>query len=662
MGRERGRDERNAEVDENIELLERKSDILTNLLKEANAEFEQALEKVTISEANFRAIFEHAPEAIFIIELSSGRIVDFNPRTLGLLGYSANELLTMSFEDVLELGPDGQCITIPGVGGQGSIKVQEKRLIRKSGTVVDAELTCTMAAYQGKECLIALVRDVTERRQIEELARYKELFESVTDPVFISDLRGRFLEVNDVACDRFGYPRSRLISMTIRDLARPGQLGVLSQMAQLLLSGKTVQFELETSAHCGEPALFEFHTRPITYKGEPAILSVARDLSIRKKLERALIETARLTAVGEMAAGVAHNFNNLLQMLMGAADAALAKLDAGKIRECRDAIEGILQASQRGTEIVRRIKDFTHVRDDQLRTMESADIFDLAELAQESIEFTKPLWKDLPDRRKYEIKVQRTDGCFVRGWPSEICEVLLNLIKNALEAMENGGTLTLTTSLDEDRVFLEISDTGHGISEENKRRIFQPFFTTKGLRSSGLGLSSSFGLLKKHQAEIQVESTVGRGTTFTLTFPRAEAPAPRVHLSSAASTRSKVKFLIIDDELMVLKAMELFFEDTEVELATASSGTEGLRRFLQEEFDIVLCDLGMDDMNGWEVGREIKHYCHMKGASKTPFLLYTGWDRELDAEMLQSSGVDLVVTKPVRCDELLLTIREVTSS
>lgn len=650
------------ELEERVELVERKSDVLTNLLKEANAEFEQALEKVTISEANFRVIFEHAPEAIFISDLCSGRILDFNPRTLDLLGYAAEELHTMHFDEILQFGFAKLQNSMSRMTDREPIRVQEGRLLRKDGTIVDAELTCTAVAYRGSECLIALVRDVTERRQLEELSRYKELFENVTDPVFISDLKGRFLEVNDVACDSFGYPRDELLNMTIKELAKPGQMDVLSKMGDLLRCGKTVQFELETYARAGESSLFEFHTRPITYRGKRAILSVARDLSIRKKLEHALIETARLTAVGEMAAGVAHNFNNLLQMIMGAADAALAKIDAGKIRECREAIVGIHQASQRGAEIVRRIKDFTHVRGDQLTTSRSADTFDLAELVQESVELTKPLWKDLPDLRKYEIKILRTDGCFIRGRPSEICEVLLNLIKNALEAMEKGGNLTISTAAEDERVCLKVSDTGHGIPEENMQKIFQPFFTTKGLRSNGLGLSSSLGLLKKHQAEIQVESIVGHGTTFTLTFPRAVPPAAKESQSAVFPTNSKIKFLIIDDEAMVLKAMELFFEDTEVELVTASSGVKGLRKFLQEDFDIVLCDLGMDDMNGWEVGKEIKRYCHIKGVSKTPFLLYTGWDRKLDADMLESSGVDRVVTKPVRCDDLLQIIREVASS
>ncbi len=390
--------------------------------------------------------------------------------------------------------------------------------------------------------------------------------------------------------------------------------------------------------------------------GKPAVLSVARDLSVRKRLEQTLIRTERLTAVGEMASGVAHNFNNLLQMIMGSGQAALAKLEEGKIAQSAEAVRAILHSCERGADVVRRIKDFTHMSSNQADEVRS---FDLSELVHEAVELTKPLWKELPGFRKYEFKVVDERAHFVKGKPSEVYEVLVNLIKNGLEAMPGGGVLTISTRSDNDRVLLEVADTGIGVPKEDLQRIFEPFFTTKGLKSSGLGLSSSYGIIKKHQGDIQVESTVGAGTTFTVILPAAEEA--RKHAKNETDsrlTRYRIRFLVIDDETNILKAMKMYFEDSEVEIVSALSGREGLETFRNGNFDVVLCDLGMDDMNGWEVSESIKQYCESQAMPRPPFLLYTGWDKQIDSGELYDRGVDRIVTKPIPYDALLRIAQE----
>ncbi len=276
------------------------------------------------------------------------------------------------------------------------VRVQERRFARKDGTVVDAEATGTVVEYEGKKCLAILVRDITERKQLEELSRYKELFENVSDPVFINDFRGKFLEVNEGACLLFDYPKEQLLRMRVRELVRPNQLRILAETGRRVREGETTTFEMELITKLGESIPFELHARPIVFKRERAVLSVARDLSFRKKYEETLIRTERLTAVGEMASGIAHNFNNLLQMVMGAGQAALAKLKSGKVNQCSQAITAILSSCDRGADIVRRIKEFTDVRADEVAEVSS---FDLAELVQEAVELTKPFWKDLPHFR-----------------------------------------------------------------------------------------------------------------------------------------------------------------------------------------------------------------------------------------------------------------------
>ena len=646
------------ELEELLEVSERKSDILTNLLKEASAEFEQTLKQIKISESNFRAIFENAPESIYIVDIDTRQIMDCNPFTVEWLGYSRRELLSMKVDDILEQDARSIPENIRKAVDDGIVHIEDRRFIKKDGRVVDAEVTGTLARFQHKQCFVALVRDVTQRKQVEALSRYKELFKSVSDPVFINDQKGRFLEVNDVACECFGYPREKLLQMAVKDLIQPAQLGILSDIGEQVQQGQTVQFELDLVIKRGVAIPFEFHARKIQFKGQPAVLSVARNLSVRKKMEEALIKTERLSAVGEMASGVAHNFNNLLQMIMGGAEAALAKLDSGKIRECREAIQNILNASRRGADVVRRIKDFTLVKTEQ---MDEAQIFDLDALIKEAVELTETLWKAPSVPRKYRVNYIKSGKLFVQGQPSEIYEVMVNLIKNGLEAMPHGGFLTISVARQNDHVHLTVSDSGHGIPESHFQRIFEPFFTTKGSKSSGLGLSSCYGIVKKHRGEMHVKSIPGQGTSFTIILPLAKQPDVQERQQRAPIERHKLNFLVIDDEINILKMMEMFFEDTEVGLATALTAEAGLQAIHQGDFDAILCDLSMDDINGLEVGKEVMAYCQKNSKPKIPFLLYTGLEKELDPKKLSDFGIDRVVKKPIPCEDLLRLIQKISA-
>ncbi len=649
------------DLKELLEVSERKADILTNLLKEAGSEYEQTLKKIQVSEANFRAIFEHAPEAIYIIDIDTLQILDCNPFIQRWLGYARRELLSMRLGEILAPGAENVRENIQKAVQEGSVYVQERRFIKKDGTLVEAEVTGTTLDYEGKNCFVALIRDITERKQIEALSRYKELFESVSDVVFINDGQGRFLEVNDVACRCLGYGREQLLTLTLRDLTCPCPecQTVLTDMSRQIGSGRSHQFELSLITGKGVSIPFEFQGRIISYRSRTAFLSVARDLSLRKKLQETVIKTERLSAVGEMASGVAHNFNNLLQMIMAGAEVARTKLADGKIRDCQEAIQNIINASQRGAGVVRRIKDFTLATPDGKG---EGAVFDLEGLVEEAVELTRPLWNPPSSPRKYHLNVLKNGQCHIQGKSSEIYEVLVNLIKNALEAMPNGGVLTLWTYSRDEIVFLRIADTGHGISEEHFQRIFEPFFTTKGAQSSGLGLSSCYGIVKKHHGEIQVESIPGEGTEFILTFPKSlPIQVAETTAGSAVGKQTSIRFLLIDDEVNILKALEMFFEDTEIDIATAKTAQEGLKAIEADRFDVILCDFGMNDMNGLEVGKWVDQHCRRQGVSKTPFLLYTGLDKELDAVKLRESGIDRVINKPTSCQDLAHIIREMVT-
>ncbi len=644
------------ELQELLEVSERKSDILTNLLKEASVEFEQTLEQTRISETNFRAIFENAPESIYIVDIDTHQIMDCNPFTVKWLGYSREELLAMKVDDILEQGAKGIPENMRKALDDGIVHIQERRFIKKNGAVADAEVTGTLVGFQNKQCFVALVRDITERKQIEALSRYKELFKNVSDPVFINDPDGRFLEVNDVACESFGYTRQTLLQMAVKDLVQPAQINILSDVGKRIQQGETVRFELNLVIKKGVAIPFEFHSRKIQFKGLPGVLSVARNFSVRKKMEETLIKTERLSAVGEMASGVAHNFNNLLQMIMAGAEAAKNKLEAGNIRDCLEAIQNIINASQRSADVVRRIKDFTLVTPGG---MDEGSVFDLEVLVAEAVELTQPMWKPPSSPSKYRLDLLKKGDCHIKAKSSEIYEVIVNLIKNALEAMPRGGVLTLCTYSQNDTVSLRVTDTGTGIPPDYFQRIFEPFFTTKGTQSSGLGLSSCYGIVKKNNGEIHVESQLGQGAEFVITFPKSTPRnIPERETGTVAGRKNPIRFLLIDDEINILRAIQMYFENTEVDLATAQTAYDGLAAIEAKRFDVILCDLSMTDMTGLEVGKWVLDYCDRIGIPKIPFLLYTGLDKHLDTVKLQNSGIDGLVNKPTPCHDIYHIIKQ----
>ncbi len=657
-----------AELEQLLETSERKADILTNLLKEASAEYEHTLENIKVSEANFRAIFENAPQAIYIIETKTRKFIDCNPLMETWLGYSRAELLTMRLEQILSSNARlGIKENINRTVNNGFIHIQARGFIKKDNSIVEAEVTGTLLNYQGKRCAAVLVRDITQKKQIQTLGRYKELFENVSDPVFINDAQGKFLEINDVACDFFGYSRKELLKMSLQELTWPGHFSVLTDMKNKLAELKnkkirkkrTFQFELNLMTREGHEIPFELQGKLINHRRRSAFLSVARNLSFRKQLEKTLIRAERLSAVGEMASGVAHNFNNLLQMIMAGAEVAKSKLASGRIRDCDEAIQNIFSASRRGADVVRRIKDFTQA---DINSFGTGKVFDLNALVSEAIELTRPLWKPPSSPQKYHLNLIHGENCFVKGVSSEIYEVLVNLIKNSIEAMPTGGSLSISTYTNNNKVNLVVADTGIGIPEEHFQRIFQPFYTTKGTQSSGLGLSSCYGIIKKFQGDIHLKSQLGNGTIFSVSFPLAAPEEIEIETQIAPQEHLPIRFLLIDDEVNILKSMEMYFEDSEIDITTAVSGEDGIRLVYKDDFDVVLCDFGMDDMNGLEVGKEIKSYYEQARRDKIPFLLYTGLDKQLDEQKLQDCGVNRVVNKPTSCRDLHSIISEIVSN
>jgi signal transduction histidine kinase/AmiR/NasT family two-component response regulator len=377
-----------------------------------------------------------------------------------------------------------------------------------------------------------------------------------------------------------------------------------------------------------------------------------------KQAQDQVVQAEKLRAMGEMASGVAHDFNNLLAVILGNIQLLLHQFDRLSPEEIRERLQTIEQSSKDGAETVRRIQEFSGMRRDKEFTPLSMN-----ELITDVINVTQPRWKEQTQRKGIRVELTKKLGKIpqILGNPSELREVMTNIVFNAVDAMPNGGEVTITTSMQaEDWVEIRIADTGIGMTEEVRRRVFDPFFTTKGVTNTGLGMSVSYGIIKRHGGEILIESEPGKGTAFIVHLPTGymnempdEKMARTVPVTPLPLEGSGARILVIDDEDSVRKILYQMLKAKGYEVVVASNGQEGIERFQEEPFDLVFTDLGMPKMSGWEVGRTLKGI-----NPKVPVALITGWGVELNKDKMKESGIDLVVSKPFNFDQVVRLVSE----
>lgn len=353
-----------------------------------------------------------------------------------------------------------------------------------------------------------------------------------------------------------------------------------------------------------------------------------------------LIQTEKFKAVGKLISALMHDFNNFLSIIIGRAQLLTVQTRDPNLGKH---IEAIIKVSTQAADIIQRMNQFGM----PLPEKEFKNL-DLNQVIKEAVELTRPKWNEWAKLRGIKIEIEQVLAHLnpVFGNPAELREVLINMLLNSIDALPKGGKISFRTWQEEENVFLSLKDNGLGMNEEAKKRLFEPFFTTKPEKGNGLGLAVAYSIILQHNGRIAVESEEGKGTTFIIKLPfskvKDKEDTPNEELPAG-----KVKVLLIEDDEDLQGVLLEMLSQEGYEVKVGCSGTEGISFLKLEKYDLIITDLGISGMTGWDFASQAKEI-----SPKTPVILVTGWGDEILAEEAKDLGVELVLSKPIKRDNL----------
>jgi signal transduction histidine kinase/CheY-like chemotaxis protein len=389
-------------------------------------------------------------------------------------------------------------------------------------------------------------------------------------------------------------------------------------------------------AHDGQLRYARVDNSPLVVEGRTTgVLGIARDITEQKEERERAARADKLRALGQLASGVAHDFNNSLAAILGRAQLLRRQIVEPALVRNLDIIQ---TAAEDAAATVRRIQTFA-----RKSAVKEFELVDVAGLLNDAIEITRTRWQNEARIRglEYDVRLNTEQGQFTYGSASELREVFVNMIVNAVDAMPRGGKLLVTCRRKDERLQLHFSDNGMGMPDDVQQKIFEPFFSTKGAHGTGLGLSVSYSIIERHSGSISVVSEPGLGTNFTIDLPAVAAETSSENLSTALNDTPSLKILVVDDEEPVRETLAEMLVAVHHRVEQAGSGQEAVDKLRRGGFDFVFTDLAMPEMDGWETARVIRR--HWPGLK---IVLVTGYGPATTPPAGEEDLVDAIIGKP----------------
>ena len=493
-------------------------------------------------------------------------------------------------------------------------------------------------------------RRVVEQRLHETEEKFRLVVENMSDMIFLVDENRRIGYASPSAARTLGLDPETLIGRALSDLLGADDDARLSRLMASIVQGDEVSVEHRFLCGKNDECYVDSTLQKIGFE-RPGFLISSRDIGERKKLEAELFQSRKMESVGRLAGGIAHDFNNLLTVVLGATE--LCRLEAGSSFPQRSYLDEVVAAAQRGSGMVRQLLAFSR------RQVLVPRVVDLNGLIEDA---TKLLARMLGEDVELRKALAPAPAC-VMADPGQMEQVLMNLAVNARDAMPKGGILTIATRVgpvhgSDERVVVEVSDTGTGIPPEIAQQIFEPFFTTKELgRGTGLGLATAQGIVPQSGGTIRVASRPGEGSMFTIDLPRVNAPpdAAAVRAIEAQPARAGETILLVEDEAPVRMVVTRSLQRHGYKVIEARDGTEAAQilRDGTQPIHLLMSDVVLPGITGLELvdlGRKIRPGLRV--------LLSSGYSEEAISRRGSLASVPLL-QKPFEPGQLLEAVRAV---
>lgn len=564
----------------------------------------ELFEMVARGKTEWETTFDAMSDGIFIFD-KAGELKRVNRAGAAMEALHPRLLLGRQCCDILRTSEEDEaCVVEKALETRRSVTIEitPNRLDRPLLVTVEPVLDESSRA----QAVVCTARDLSDLRKVQAVAREHQslltnILESARESIYAVDPEGNFKWCNSATLRALGYQRSNFIGRPLLDMVYEGDRELVREKLDAALTGSPQTYEMRYFAHDGRLRHSRVDNSPLVVEGRTTgVLGIARDITEQKEERERAARADKLRALGQLASGVAHDFNNSLAAILGRAQLLRRQVDDQALVRNLDIIQ---TAAEDAAATVRRIQTFA-----RKSPVKEFELLDIGSLLNDAVEITRTRWENEARLRglEYEVKLEADKGQSTYGSASELREVFVNLIVNAVDAMPRGGKLLIRSRREDSRLQLQFSDSGMGMPEEIRQKIFEPFFSTKGAQGTGLGLSVSYSIIERHEGSISVVSEPGSGTSFTIDLPAVVAESSYADVSTPTEDTPSLRILVVDDERSVRETLAEMLVAVNHEVELAESGQEAIQKMRQGEFDFVFTDLAMPEMDGWETARMIR--------------------------------------------------------
>lgn len=571
------------------------------------------------SEQRFKTIFDTAIDGILLADLDKKKFVLSNDTICNMLGYTHEELATIGVDDIHPQAALAGVVEQFERQARGELKVaRDLPVMRKDGSIFYADISSAPVSLSGVNYLMGYFSDVTERHLTEEALveseeKYRSIFEESNEVIFISTPEGRFVDINPAGVKLFGYPsREAMLAIDIGKDLFVDPSARRQYLERIERSGEVRDYEVKLRRLNGEQVIVSVSASVMRDNdgGITGFRGNMRDITMQRQLESQLVQAQKMESIGNLAGGVAHDFNNYLTAIQGYADLAL--LEQSEDTTLYDYLSEIRSSSGRAADLTRQLLLFGRREEVNLQPVDLTEVI---------LNLQKMLGRLIGERFTIVTRIPAKLNT-ISADKGLIEQVIVNLVVNSRDAMPEGGEIFIEAANDDPRmpsnggdgvqehgrfVKLKVSDTGMGMDAETMSHIFEPFFTTKDVgKGTGLGLSVVYGIIAQHGGIVDVESEPGHGTAFNIYLPTAAAAVDRENQPGAEQVGVDgwgAKVLLVEDDDAVRRLAARMLSDSGFTVTEAASASEGEELFdkAQGDFDIVFSDVILPDRSGMEL-------------------------------------------------------------